>query len=204
MKSLSSVLSTLAFIGVIILFILHFSGNKKTETAANAGPASANTATTRIAYVDIDSLESNSNYIKVKKDEFKKHQEAMNAELARAEQQMEADAADVQSKAQAGTLTKPDYEAAQKRLGQMQQSYVTRKQALTEQLMKEQDDFNKDLKARLDSFLVDYNKDKHYDYILSYGAGSVLYGNKDLNITADVIKGMNERANAGNDIKKNK
>lgn len=201
MKNLSSVFSTLALIGVIVLFILHFSGNKKGSTAVTENKIPANTAT-MIAYVDIDSLESNSNYIKIKKDEFKKHQDAMNAELARAEQQMEADAADVQSKAQAGTLTKTDYEAAQKRLGQMQQSYVTRKQALTEQLLKEQDDFNKDLKARLDSFLVDYNKDKHYDYILSYGAGgTVLYGNQALNITQDVIKGMNERANSANATK---
>lgn len=196
MKNLSSVFSTLALIGVIVLFILHFSSNKKSSAVVAESKVPTNT-TTMIAYVDIDSLESNSNYIKIKKDEFKKHQDAMNAELARAEQQMEADAADVQSKAQAGTLTKTDYEAAQKRLGQMQQSYVTRKQALTEQLLKEQDDFNKDLKARLDSFLVDYNKDKHYDYILSYGAGgTVLYGNQALNITQDVIKGMNERANA--------
>lgn len=201
MKNLSSVFSTLALIGVIILFILHFSGNKKGAAVVSESKVPANT-TTMIAYVDIDSLESNSNYIKIKKDEFKKHQDAMNAELARAEQQMEADAADVQSKAQAGTLTKTDYEAAQKRLGQMQQSYVTRKQALTEQLLKEQDDFNKDLKARLDSFLVDYNKDKHYDYILSYGAGgTVLYGNQALNITQDVIKGMNERANSASATK---
>ncbi|MGN6567727.1 MAG: OmpH family outer membrane protein [Flavipsychrobacter sp.] len=201
MKNLSSVFSTLALIGVIILFILHFSGNKKSSTVVSESKLPASTST-MIAYVDIDSLESNSNYIKIKKDEFKKHQDAMNAELARAEQQMEADAADVQSKAQAGTLTKTDYEAAQKRLGQMQQSYVTRKQALTEQLLKEQDDFNKDLKARLDSFLVDYNKDKHYDYILSYGAGgTVLYGNQALNITQDVIKGMNERANSASATK---
>jgi outer membrane protein len=202
MKNLSSVFSTLALIGVIILFIFHFSGNRKNEVATSTAPVTAG-AGSRVAFVNIDSLETNSNYVKAKKDEFKKHQDAMNAELARAEQQMEADAADVQSKAQAGTLTKPDYEAAQKRLGQMQQSYMTRKQSLTEQLLKEQDDFNKDLKDRLDSFLADYNKDKHFDYILSYGTGgAVLYGNKELNITNEVIKGMNAQASTAGDTKK--
>lgn len=202
MKNLSSVFSTLALVGVIILFIFHFSGDKKSAVVTNSTPVAAG-AGSRVAFVDIDSLETNSIYVKTKKDEFKKHQDAMNAELAHAEQQMEADAADVQNKAQAGTLTKTDYEAAQKRLGQMQQSYMTRKQALTEQLLKEQDDFNKDLKTRLDSFLADYNKDKHFDYILSYGAGSaVLYGNKELNVTNEVIKGMNAQAGTASDIKK--
>src|SRR6201999_3633669 len=94
---------------------------------------------------------------------------------------------------QANTLTQAEYEAAQKRLGQMQQSLESRKQTLTDQLMKEQDDFNKSLKTSLHSFLEDYNKTHHYDYIMSYsGSGSaILYVNKQLDITKDVVDGMN-------------
>ncbi len=107
----------------------------------------------------------------------------------------------MQKKAQANTLTQADYEAAQKRLGQMQQSLEARKQSLTEQLMKEQDDFNKNLKSSLDSFIEEYNKNHHYDYILSYaGSGSsILYANKQLDITKDIVDGMNAAAkNGGN------
>jgi outer membrane protein len=75
----------------------------------------------------------------------------------------------------------------------MQQSLENRKQSMTEQLMKEQEEFNKDMKSRLDSLLEDYNKTRHFDYILSYsGTGSaILYANKALEITKDIIDGMN-------------
>jgi outer membrane protein len=160
----------------------------------------------RIAYVNIDTLEAHYEYLKNKKDQFKKRQQDVDAELQRSAQQIQNDYMNVQKKAQNNTLTQSEYEAAEKRLTQMQQSLETRKQVLTEQLLKEQDDFNKDLQQRLDKFLEGYNKDKHYDYILSYSqGGSILFTNKDLDITNDVIKGMNSTVSQNSDTtKKNK
>ena len=204
MKNISLILSSLALIGVIVLLGMHFSGNKKTNaTGDNSATISTSGTAGKIAYVDIDSLEANYEYLKTKKEEFKSRQQQAESELERSAQQMQNEANEIQTKMQAGTLTKPEYEAAQKRFEQMQQSLATRKQALTDQLMKEQDDFNKDLKNKLDSFLAEFNKDKHYDYILSYGnGGSILYSNKGLDITNDLIKGMNDRSKAGTDNKK--
>ena len=79
----------------------------------------------------------------------------------------------------------------------MQQSLQLREQSLTSQLLKEQEEFNTKLKKDLDSFLKEYNKDKKFDYILSYsslGGSQILLANPTYNITDDVIKGMNERA----------
>jgi outer membrane protein len=76
----------------------------------------------------------------------------------------------------------------------MQQTLEGRRQSLTEQLMKEQQEFNMDLKKRLDLFLDNYNKDKHFDYILSYkadGSSPVMYANKQFDITAEVTAGIN-------------
>jgi len=207
MKNLASILSILAFIGVVTLFWMNFSKNKN----GASGPAvvAANIPVTgKIAYVDIDSLEAHYEFLKLKKEDFKKRQTQMEAELQSSYQKMQSDYAEVQKKAQAGTLTTAESEAAQKRLEQMDQSLQTRKQALTGQLMKDQEEFNKELKARLDSFLADYNKDKHFDYILSYSgsvSGTILYANKGLDITTDVIKGINELAQKmDTDNKKNK
>lgn len=206
MKHISFVFSSLSLFGILVLF---GSCNSQPQAAApatapaSAAPASA--AGTKIAYVNIDSLEANYELLKTKREEFKKRQGQMESELERSFQQMQSDAAEVNKKAQANSLTQAEYEAAQKRLGQMQQSLETRKQSLTEQLVKEQDDFNKDLKARLDAFLADYNKTRNYDYILSYSsAGSaILYANKALDITKDVVAGMNAGANSDAN-KKNK
>ncbi len=208
MKSLASVLSILSFIGVLILFGLHFSKSKNDSSQSGTAAVSNIPVTGKIAYVDIDTLEANYEYLKTKKEDFKQRQAQMEGELESSYQKMQADAAEVQKKNQAGTLSQAEGEAAQKRLGQMQQSLQTRKDALTQQLVKEQEDFNKDLKGRLDAFLSDYNKDKHFDYIFSYSAsaaGTILYANTGLNITEEVIKGLNDLSKkTGEDKKKNK
>ena len=195
MKNLSVILSSLALVGVLVLFGFHFSGNKGGIGASGSSSSRPVGGSGHIAYVDVDSLEAHYEYLKTKKLDFEKRQEGMKTELQRSEQQMQADVQNVQRKAQAGTLTEAEYQAAQKRIGQMQQSLKTREEVLTQQLIKEQQEFNDDLKKRLDSFLAEYNKDKKYDYILSYthvGPSVIMFANKDLDITQDVIKGMNE------------
>ncbi len=195
MKNASVVLSSLALLGVIVLFIMKFSGSgaKMPSGAATSGSA----AGARIAYVNIDTFEANYEYLKTKRDEFQKKQESMRAELQRSEQQMQNDYIALQRKAQAGTLTQAEGEAAEKRIVQMQQSLKTREAALTEQLLKEQEDFNNDLHKRLDEYLSEYNKDKRYAYILSYSrTGSIMYADPALDITKDVIDGMNKRTKA--------
>jgi outer membrane protein len=195
MKNVSTVLSTLAFIGVIILFCLYFSQSKKSASNGITTAAAGGVAGGRIAFVNIDSLEAHSTVLKARNEEFKKKQEAMNTELQRSYQQMQNDATELQKKAQSNALTQAEGDAAQKRLQQMQQSLESRKEALSDQLMKEQEEFSKDIKRRLDQFLENYNRDKHYDYIMSYtdaGAGrALLYANKQYDITSEVIKGMN-------------
>lgn len=207
MKNTATVLSALSLIGVLILFGLHFSG-KKGATTADVATASTQlvNGTGRIAYVDVDTLQEHYDYLKNKKELFKKRQQDVDAELDRSEQQFRSNYTDFQRKLQEGKMSQSEGEAQQKRLVQMQQSLETRKQMLTEQLLKEQDDFNKDLRNRLDKFLEEYNKNKHYDYIFSYSKGGViLFTNKELDITADVIKGMNALPNENSDTtKKNK
>ena len=204
MKNISIVLSALLLAGLSLVSACN-------TNSKNAAPASGTTSTTaatgsgKIAYVNVDTLETRYELLKAKREEFKQRQEQMENELQSSYDQMQKDAQEVNKKAQANTLTQSEYEAAQKRLGQMQSSLETRKQALTDQLMKEQNDFNQDLKTRLDAFLADYNKTRHYDYILSYSAAgsAILLVNKDLDITRDVVDGMN--ASAKNDAnKKNK
>ena len=51
-----------------------------------------------------------------------------------------------------------------------------------------------DIHKKLKEFLNQYNKTKNYQYILTTGTGLdyMLYKDSTFNITADVIKGMNE------------
>ena len=147
----------------------------------------------RIAYVNIDTLKEKYVLYKSKKAELENKEKAMTSELQRSGQKFQQDLLAAERKAQAGTLTQAEYEATAQRLQQMKQSLETREAALTEQLLAEQEEFNKDLQQRLDDFLKEYNKDKGYDYILSYSKtlGFIMLADEQLDITADVIAGMN-------------
>jgi len=189
MKNLSTILSILALAGVATLFFMKQGSNKPAQ-----GNTTATTATTtRIAYVNIDTLESKYEYLKDQRKKFEARQDAMKGELERSAQQLQNDYAAAQRKAQAGTMTEAEQQSIGKRLMQMEQSLKTREEALTVQLMKEQEEFNKTLQEQLDKVLAEYNKDKRYDYILSYTKnGTIMYADKALDITEDVIKAMNE------------
>lgn len=198
MRSVSVALALLSLSGALCLFSCKDGAPASPPAATGNVPAIAGTtgAGSRIAYVDLDSLEANYELLKTKREEFKKRQQQMESELQRSYQQLQSDANEVSRKAQINSLTQTELETAQKRLNQMGQSLTARKESLTEELVKEQEAFNKDLKERMDVFLADYNKTHNYDYIFSYSsAGSqLLYVNKALNITNDVVAGMNASA----------
>jgi len=205
MKQTSTILSTIALLGVIILFILHFSNGKNAATVHKSAAVQSGSGM-KIAYVDIDTFEAHYEYLKSKRDEFNKRQTGMQSELERSAQQFQSRVADFQRKAQSNAITQAEAEATQKQLAQMQQSLQLREQALTEQLLKEKDAFNQKLHDELNSFLKDYNKDKGFDYIFSYSevGSQILLANDALDITEDVIDGMNQRAKNMSDTTKKK
>lgn len=196
MKNISVYLSVFATIGVLVLGGMQLtaskSSNSKKAVVAEGGYSSTST---NVAFVDIDSFQNNYTFLKAKREEFNKRQSSMQIELERSAQQLQSNAQAFQQKVQAGTISQSEGEATQRKLVQMQESLRLREQALTEQLLKEKDEFNEQLHNDLDAFLKEYNKDKKYDYILSYSkVGSpILLGSDALNITEDVIKGMNEQ-----------
>ena len=49
-----------------------------------------------------------------------------------------------------------------------------------------------DILTRIQDFLKVYNSDGRYDYVFSYEPGFMFYKDSALNITGDVIKGLND------------
>lgn len=50
-----------------------------------------------------------------------------------------------------------------------------------------------EIKSKIEEYLQDYNKRHSYTYIVSYEQGLFYYKDSVNNITADLIKGLNER-----------
>ena len=195
MNRTPTILSSLALLGVIILFVLHFTTHKqgtKVPATQSVNPGNG----LRIAYVDIDSFEAHYESLKAKKADFTSQQQSMENELQRSASQMQSDYADLQQRDRAGTLSQAEAQAASKRLAQMQQSLETRKQSMSAQFQDKLEAFNRELHTQMDEFLAQYTKEHHYDYVLSFTDNNplILYADKSYNITSDVVNGMNERA----------
>lgn len=197
MKNLPIVLSSLALVGVAILFGMNLKSNKKSRpeaiTIKDSTGKEVIVAGARIAFVDIDTLESNYDYFKRRKVEFENRQKSIDAELEKMANTLQNEYAGLQKKAQDGLMSQAEGEAAQQRLMAKQQELELKRQNLGAKYLKDQDVFNKEIHDNLHKYIEQYNEEKGYDYILSYSKdGSILYANKGLDVTQDIIDGMNE------------
>jgi len=150
----------------------------------------------KIAYVNIDSLEAGYTLLASKRADFAKREEELDRRLQQEYQDMQNDADSIQKKATANNLTQEEYEQAEKRLMQKKETLDAKKDAYTEELKKDEEAVNSDLSTRLNAFLEQYNKTHHYDCILSYSwtNSAILFIDKRLDITRQVIDGMNARS----------
>ncbi|MBL7741166.1 MAG: OmpH family outer membrane protein [Chitinophagaceae bacterium] len=144
----------------------------------------------RIAYFEMDSVENNFQMVKDVKAEISKKEEAINMELDRMDRAYKTKVGGYQNQAQ--SMTQAESEQATQDVMQMQERMKATKQSLDQ-------DYNdfltrkmKDVKTKIEDFLKEYNKTKNYSYIIVYEQGLFYYKDTAYNITADVIKGLNE------------
>ncbi len=197
MKQLSLILSSLALIGVVALFVMKSKDKSPVRQVIKTKDSSGKeviVSGSKIAYVDIDTLEANYDYFKRKKNEFESRQKNIDAELEKSANQLQNDYEVLRKKAESGQLSQSEGEAAQQRLMQRQQELELKRQNLGTKYMKDQEAFNKEIHDNLHRYIEIYNEEKGYDFILSYSKdGSILFANKDLDVTQDIIEGMNSK-----------
>lgn len=169
-------------------------GSKKnvadTGSRDSGKDSSVSNAPFRIAYFEMDSVENNFQMVKDVKAEINKKEETINMELDRLDRAYKAKVGGYQSQAQ--SMTQAQSEQATQDVMQMQERMKSTKQSLDQ-------DYNdfltrkmKDVKTKIEEFLKEYNKTKNYSYIIVYEQGLFYYKDTAYNITADVIKGLNE------------
>jgi len=195
MKGSSLIVSVLALIAVAILYVLHFTQNKKpADTPTQTESVSDATNSFRIAYVKADSIILNYDLAQDLHDDFTKKQEAYNSEFGTKRQSFEREAAAFQEKLQrGGFLTEQRAIQERDRLVGREQEILQLDQELSGKLAELQAANNQQILDSLLNYLDEYNKDKKYDYI--FNGAEILVGNEAHNITADVLKALNERYN---------
>jgi outer membrane protein len=173
------------------LYYVHFSGGKKDQYSSllqKEDPMGKGES--RVAYIDLDSLQNNYGYYKKIKAEFERKQADANNEIGNMQKKYQNRAMQLQQKS-AG-MNQQEQESAMQEINKMQQDLQSRKQTIDNDLYNYNSKMKEDILSRIQNFLKDYNKDGRYSYIFSYEPGFMFYKDSSLNITPDVISGLNK------------
>lgn len=196
MKNASLVLNVVLLVAVAVLFYLHFSSNKKPAESTKIASSSKTQGAVpsgdfKIAYFEMDSLNNSFALVKDVKSEISREEEKMNNELARLQKTYNDKVTQYQSQAQ--TMSSQDSENANRDIVQMQQRFAAAKQQWEVKLQDLSMRKMQEVKNKVEDFLKEYNKNKGYTYILAYEPGFMFYRDSAYDITADLLKGLNDK-----------
>jgi outer membrane protein len=192
MKNILLVTNIILLILVGYLYYLQFGSDKaKAVKQVISSAATGNLHTdSRVSYIDLDSLQNNYSYYKKVKEDFERKQTSANNEIAALQKKYQNRAMQLQQKA--ATMNQKEQEAAMEEINKMQQDMQARKQSIDNELYNYNSKMKEDILNRIQNFLKEYNKDGKYSYIFSYEPGFMFYKDSTLNITPDVIVGLNK------------
>lgn len=198
MKNFSTVLGALSFIGVIVLFVLHFNGSstESDNTTTTEGAVVASDA--KIVYVNTDSLLSDKFLLyKELSEKFMKTQEARITDLNIKAKALDQEAQEWQRKVQNnGFLTEQRALEARDKILVKQQELQNLQQELNDKSTMEEIEMSTQVFDEVTAFLKEYNKSKGYSIILATTMpGSILYAEQGFDITSEVLEGLNARYN---------
>lgn len=197
MKQFSIALNVLLLLAVGYLYYVHFSSSSTGQAKAAALPAAAHKPVSgghvNIAYVDLDSLNEKIHFIRDKRKELESEQKAIETEWENGYRNLENQKNNFLKKGNA--ITQQEAEVFQESLLRQQQQVDGRKQSANQKLGEKSYKFMDDMQKQLKAFLNEYNADRNYQYILTTGTGLdyLVYKDSSMNITDDVVNGMNEK-----------
>jgi outer membrane protein len=191
MKNILLVINIILIGLVGYLYYLQFGNNKnKTATSVKTSAVDNLIEKSKVAYIDLDSLQSNYTYYKKIKADFERKQASANNEITSMQKKYQNRAVQLQQKA--ASMNQQEQENAMQEINKMQQELQARKQNIDNELYNYNSKMKEDILSRIQNFLKEYNKDGKYSYIFSYEPGFMFYKDSTLNITPDVIEGLNE------------
>lgn len=170
--------------------------DKTDEGAADKASTATKAATNgvKIAYVEIDSLMSQYQFYKDCNEIMSQEYANIQKELAGKQRTLEQHAASVQKKYESnGFTTRDELERAQAGINREQADLAQLSDRLSNDFAATQQAYNKEILDSIHAFLNVYNKNKTYDFILSKSGENMLYADSTLDITQDIIKGLNKR-----------
>jgi outer membrane protein len=188
MKNLSLILNGILLIAVGVLYYLHFSSAATGGSGTSAGIAAGDL---KLAFINTDSVLKHYDYFETISEKLETKRAKLDQDLRVRAQSFQKEIAAYQQNA--GNLTQRQAQVMEEDLGKKQQNLQLYQQSLEQEFSEYGSTMNRDLYAKLTSYLKKYGSDKGIQIVFRYDPSSdVLYGGDPLNITDDVIKGLNE------------
>lgn len=167
------------------------SDNSQKATTTNSTEKS--NLTGRIAYVNIDSLNEKSEYIADLTKELKARKASLEGSFQSMQASYQTKVMELEESYKARIATEAQMQEEAKKIRQME-TEMANKQVQMDNMVNEISEKNAKFQDEVREFLKAYSKDK-YDYVLSFSTQipSLLVGNSEMDITADVINQLNEQ-----------
>lgn len=146
----------------------------------------------KIAYVNSDSILKHYDYFEMRTKALEAKGQRLDQEFRNRAQGLQDEYANYQRTV--NNLTLSQVKAVEEDLGKKQQNLQLYQQRLNQELAQDEAKLNRDLYDKITAFLKDYSKENGLQVVLKYDPSSdVLYGGDALDITNDVLKGLNEK-----------
>ena len=192
MKQFSLIFNVVLSVAVIALFVLHFSS--KGSKALNSEEALGSAPTGSIVYVQLDSLMNKYDMFNDLKSELEKKAQAIQDDLTKKGRAFQRDYNDFNEKIQKGLITRAQAESLQQQLASRQEELQNLSQQKQIEMQEENAVMLRNVVDKLQVFLKVYNVEKNYAMILTTSgqAGNVIQADLSLDITNEVVEGMNQ------------
>lgn len=181
---------------VAALAVLAGCKNTAGTPAADSSAVASNgiSSVSDIAYVDIDSLIAHYDMYTDLSAEFETKAKKIEGELTSKKRRLEKEVRDYQEKASNGLMTRSQMAQTEEQLQAKMQSYEQSSQKTLAELDEEQQVMTNQVIYSIMNYIKEYNSNLRYKMILSTtGSGPVLDADPALNITSEILDGLNQR-----------
>lgn len=195
MKKANIILHIISLVAIVVLFVMFF-GQKNCNTANIETTSAEQTvaANNSIVYIQLDTLINQYDMYNDLKTEFEGKLASVENELTKKGRALENDYQSFNEKMSKGLLTRSQAEAQGNELQARQQELALLSQEKQMQLAEEESVMINQVMNAIQSYIKEYNKIHNHSLILTttVATNNVIDGESSLNITNDIIKGLNQ------------
>ena len=148
----------------------------------------------RIAYVNLDTVMYRYGFALDINKEIISKETRLNNTLDSKRKRLEEEVAEFEYKCNAKLLANEEQFIEERdKILKKEQEYVNLREELYMQLESENMARSKELRDSINNYILEHNKTKGYDFILTKIGDNILYANSAFDITNEIVKGLNKR-----------